>query len=79
METLNDEHLSAQGGPTVNDGLRTHFSALATETLQDAELRFLQAQVAVTTATTIQDAWMQFLAATPGTLNDKLLVYWTAQ
>lgn len=49
------------------------------ETLQDAELRWLKAQVGVTTATTINDAWGQFLSATPGTLNDKLLAYWSGQ
>lgn len=79
MGTLNDEILRATGGPTVQDGLRAYFSATAQETVQDAELRFLQAQVGVTTATTIADAWAQFLSATPGTLNDKQLAYWTAQ
>ena len=80
MGTLNDEILRATGGPTVNDGLRSWFSALSTETLNDAELRWLQAQAGVT-GTTINDCWMQFLSGLgyQGTLNDMQLAYWTAQ
>jgi hypothetical protein len=80
MPTLNDEILRATGGPTVNSGLATWYSKLATESLNDAELRWLKAQVGVT-AETISDCWMQYLGSLgyTGTVNDRLLAYWTAQ
>ena len=78
MTTLNDEILRATGGPTVNDGLRAWYSALPGETLQDAELRWLLAQVSVIKATTINDAWIEGTPG-PGTIDDRQLAYWSAQ
>ena len=79
MATLNDEILRATGGPSVNDGLRSWFSALASETLQDAERRWLGEEGAPPAGKTISDQWIVLLNATPGTLNDKQLAYWSAQ
>ena len=78
--TLNDEILRATGGPTINDGLRSWFSATADETLGDAERRWLLAFPATTTGAT-NDLWMQYLGSLghTGTLNDRLLAYWAAQ
>ncbi len=73
--SVQDEILRATGGPTVNDGLRTWFGATASETLQDAERRWLLAQPGAICGT-INDLWMQTLSGTPGTLNDKVFTYW---
>ena len=81
MGTLNDEIRRATGGTTINDGLRTWFSATADESLNDAELRWLKSQPASATATTIGDGWNLYLKSLgySGTLNDMQLQYWTAQ
>lgn len=80
MTTLNDEIVRATGGPTVNDGLATHFSKTATESIQDAEARFLFAQAAVTVKGNLTDMWYQFLRASfTGSVGDMKLQYWTAQ
>lgn len=77
MTTLNDEILRATGATTVNDGLATHYGKTATESLQDAEARWLFSQPAVTVKTTINDMWVQFQGA--GQINDLKLAYWSAQ
>jgi len=63
-------------GLQVNDGLAVHFGKTATESLQDAERRWLLAQPGVTGGT-INDMWIQF--AGPGQINDAKLKYWNAQ
>lgn len=80
MGTLNDEIRRATGGGAVNDGLRSWFSAVSTESLEDAERRWLLAFPATSTGTN-EDLWMQYLGslAYTGALNDRLLQYWTAQ
>ncbi len=80
MTTLNDQILRATGGPTIPDGLRSWFTALATETLNDAERRWLLAFPSTGVGTN-NDLWVQYLRSVghTGTLNDMLLQYWTAQ
>jgi hypothetical protein len=78
--TLNDAILAATGGPTVNDGLRAYYAATESETLGDAELRWLKAQPGVT-ATVVNDCWRQFLTGQgfTGTLDDQLYAYWLSK
>ena len=82
MSTLNDEIIRATGGPTLNEGLASWFSATSTESIKDAEYRWLLAQ-ATTSSGSISDLWDQFLRALPysytGTLNDMKYLYWSAQ
>jgi len=80
MTALNDEILRATGGPTVNDGLASHFSKTAAETLGDAERRWLLAQVGAAGGT-LGDLWHAVLRAAghTGSVNDMKLAYWTAQ
>ena len=75
MTTLNDEILRVTGGPTVNDGLMSYFGGSGS--LNDRERQWLLGQGA--TLGPVNDMWMEFLAATPGALNDKLLAYWSSQ
>lgn len=81
MGTLNDEILRVTGGPTVSDGLRAFYLARGAvgTTLNDLELSYLKARAGVT-ATTLSDCWVQYLAAKgyAGTMNDKLLQWWSA-
>lgn len=76
---VNDEILRATGGPTINDGLSTWFARTSTESLNDAEYRWLLAKPTV--AATINDMWFEFLRTSlfTGSLNDMKLAYWTAQ
>ena len=75
MTTLNDEILRVTGGPTVNDGLMSYFGGSGS--LNDRERQWLLGQGA--TFGPVNDMWMEFLSATPGTLNDKLFAYWSSQ
>ncbi len=81
MGTLNDEIKRATGGPTVNDGLRSWFSATASETVQDAERRWLLVFLSTGPDGTNNDLWSQYLTDLTllGTLSDQKLQYWTAQ
>jgi len=83
MSTLNDEILRATGGPTINDGLSTFFSRTATESLQDAEQRFLLATVIAAEGNAIADLWHQVnleQALSPSNqLNDIKLAFWTSK
>lgn len=62
-------------GLGVQDGKAAHFSKTATESVQDAELRFLKAAGA--TSDQINDAWIE--AFGPGQINDVKLAYWEGQ
>jgi hypothetical protein len=79
MTTLNDEILRATGGPTVNDGLLAYYqtNGATSDDLQDAEREFLIAAGALGAGSN-QDLWLDLL---PGatSLQDRQLVYWTAQ
>lgn len=79
--TIQDEIRRATGATTVNDGLSAHFSRTTSESLQDAESRFLLAQVAVTSLASIADMWHTFLRAAghTGSINDMKLQYWSLQ
>lgn len=85
MSTLHDEIKRATGGLTVNEGLSDWFSRTATESLKDAEARWLFAQVTVLTYGHINDMWREFLLPVYGLLagsedlNDMKFAYWSAQ
>lgn len=80
MSALNDEIRRATGLP-INDGLAAHFSKTATESMQDAEHRFLLAQVAVVVSAAVADMWYVYLRSLghTGALNDMKLAYWKLQ
>ena len=76
MTTLNDAILTATGGPTINDGLSSHFERTVDEALNDAEYRFLIDAGA--TPTQLNDMWFELLRALGyvGALNDMKLEFW---
>ena len=76
MSQINDEIILATGGPTINDGLATWFSKTTTESLQDAEARWLVEQGAQ--ESNVNDMWYSLLNCAQS-LNDCLLDYWTKQ
>ena len=80
MSHVNDDIILATGGPTVNEGLSTWFSRTATETLGDAERRWLLAQVGAAGGT-ISDLWYAVLRAAghTGSLNDMKKSYWNIE
>lgn len=80
MSALNDEIKRATGGATVNEGLSSWYTRTATESLNDAEHRWLLAQAATTSGAN-NDLWHEFLraAAYTGSVNDMKLAYWKAQ
>ena len=79
MTTINDEILRVTGGATVNDGLASYFMKTSTQSLQDAELNWLDTIHVSNTGGTIQDRWYNYLTQAKGysgSLNDMLLQYW---
>lgn len=80
MGALQDEIKRATGGATVNEGLSSWYSRTASESLQDAERRWLLAFPATSSGAN-QDLWYQYLRslAYTGSLNDMKLAYWKAQ
>ena len=78
--TLNDAILRATGGPTVNEGLYSWFNGAPPETLNDAMLRSLRGVSSLPNGS-LEDCWMEYLRILgySGTLNDRLLQYWSAQ
>lgn len=81
MGTLNDEILRVTTGPTIQDGLRAWYilgGATDAGAIEDVERSFLATKVTVTGKTN-QDCWMEYLGGLlhTGTLNDRLLQYWT--
>ena len=78
MSQLNDEILRATGAATINDGLSTWFSRTASESLNDAESRWLLSQVAVTALSDINSMWVQFQGGS-GHVSDLKLAYWVGQ
>lgn len=78
MSQINDEILRATGGPTVNDGLAIWFGKSGTESLNDAESRWLFSQVQVTVLAPINDMWLEFRGGV-GQINDLKLKYWEGQ
>ena len=81
MSTTNDEILRATGGPTINEGLSSHFSRTTSESLWDAERRWLAEVPQSATPAVINDMWFEFLRASlfTGALNDMKFQYWSAQ
>jgi len=83
MGTLNDEILRAVSGPTVNDGLIAWYilgGASPAGTIEDVLRSYLATKVSVAGKTN-QDGWMEYLGGLghTGTLNDRLLQFWTGQ
>lgn len=76
MASLQDEILRVTGGPTVNEGLASHFGKTASESLQDAERRWLNAVPQSSAFASIADMWDEFLAGS-GSLNDRKFIYWS--
>ncbi len=81
--SIQDEIFRVEG-LQVNEGMAAHFGRTATESLQDAEIRWLlaKAENSGTTDEVIADLWFTFLSVAgfgPGTLNDMKLAYWKAQ
>lgn len=68
-----DAMKAATGGTTINDGLRVHFGATASESVADAELRWLKEQGAA--GTTVPDLWKNFLSDNG---HPTLLAYWNS-
>lgn len=86
MGTLNDEILRATGGPTVQDGLQAFFllNGATQGPVEDMEREYLLGAITLTppAKSTNQDLWLILLEETilgKGTLNDKLLIFWTAK
>jgi len=83
MTQINDEVLRVTGGPTVQDGQAVHFSKTATESIQDAELRWLNEQIlSPDEVFTIADAWFVFAEEQligGGHINDIQLGYWRSK
>ena len=79
---LNDAILAATGGPTVNDGMASFFSKTATENLNDAQRRWLEAKPTVTPGKPLNDMWHEYLrkySTMPAhirQLNDMKLYFW---
>lgn len=78
MAALQDEILRATTGPTVNEGLSSHFGRTTSESLQDAERRWLNEVPQSSTFASIADMWDEFLPLS-GSLNDRKLTYWLGQ
>ncbi len=80
MSQINDDILSATGGPTVNEGLLSYYqtNGATSDDLQDAELEFLEALVVPVTAGSLQDMWMEFLGVQgfTGALDDRRAAFW---
>ena len=74
--TLNDAILEVTGGPTINDGLALWYNKQMSESLNDAEFRWLTEQGAL--QGTINDKWFAYLrnSGYTGALNDMQLQYW---
>ncbi len=83
MTQINDEVLRVTGGPTVQDGQAIHFSKTATESIQDAELRWLNEQIiSAVEVFTIADAWFTFAEEQligGRSVNDIQLGYWESK
>lgn len=78
--TIADEILRVTGEPDKASGLAFFFSKTATESLQDAEKRWLFEQIEVTVDGQINDMWYEYLVGTfgPGSVQDMKLAFWTS-
>ena len=79
--SIQDEIFRVEG-LQVNEGQAAHFGKTATESLQDAERRFLLAAVVAEVGTQIQDLWLQLGAEQfPAALSvpDIKLAYWSSK
>ena len=80
MAALHDEIKRATGGATVNEGLSSWFTRTASETLQDAERRWLKAILGITAvdfttyidqAAAVADGWVLGTGWTFDAVNDE--------
>lgn len=82
MSTIQDEIFRVEG-LQINDGLAVHFAKTATESLQDAELRWLDEIVTLSTVVDIQDGWIALNAeqglTSSNDINDIKLAYWSSK
>ena len=78
MASIDDEILRATGGPTIQAGLASHFSRTTSESLQDAERRWLNAPPQSSAFASTADMWNEFLPGS-GSLSDRKLTYWIGQ
>ena len=78
---VNDAIRIATGGNTINDGLCTYFGKQPTETLQDAERRWLSEAPRNIPIGCWNDMWFQYLTGLgyTGALPDMFLQYWIDQ
>ncbi len=79
--SIQDEIFRVEG-LQVNEGMAAHFGRTSTESLQDAERRFLKVAVVVEVGEDLADLWFQlgveqFPAAL--TVNDIKLAYWESK
>ena len=76
MSSINDAVLRKTGGPTYNDGLATYYSKTTTESLKDAEIRWLVSQGA-TPGKSINDMWYEYLSGLgyTGSVSDMKLSF----
>ena len=76
-----DAMLAGTGGNNIQDGLAIFFSKTSTESLQDAEKRWLLEAPQSATPGTIQDMWYEVTGnlGHTGALMDRLLKYWNTQ
>jgi hypothetical protein len=76
--TLQDFIKAKTSGNSVNTGLAIWFSKLPSETLSDAEFRWLGDQGA--SGNTVQDRWKSYLIGLgySGTLMDMMKKYWSS-
>lgn len=79
--SVQDEILRATGGPTIAAGLSTWFTRTSSESVQDAEHRWLLEQVQVTKGGSNKDMWYQLLRALgfTGGMGIMTLEYWRGQ
>ncbi len=81
MTTIADEIFRVTG-LGVNDGQALQFGRLENESLQDAELRFLNQELIGDEVFTIQDGWTAFAAEQfpeAVQINDIKLAYWSSK
>ena len=78
IKNIQDAVVLATGGPSTMDALATHYGKTATETVQDAERRWLIAQGA--TPGQLNDMWVEVFGPTFGTSDyaATYLAYWNS-
>jgi len=79
--SIQDEIFRVEG-LQVNEGMAQHFGRTSTESLQDAELRWLNEQLLGDEVFTAADGWLAFASEqfpTAVNINDVKLAYWSSK